>query len=278
LTTDVLCEPVKGGLTVQPFTLGHNTHSDNNAWCRQIAAHWVRRMLQGDSPGTWVHNTETQVRFAISHLNLHPGDRVLDLGCGWGRHSLMLAAYGLHVIGLELSRDLLALAQYNTRRHNLDIQWIEADLAFLPLQGSFDAIAQFCGNLMTWFNSRDQTLEALRNVAHLLRPGGRILFGTDDWQPELPSRSHDWDEWSGGAAIYRQKYDRRRRISETQTVIFGPQHERREYRRQTWWPSIQEMEDLLMQARLVVCGRYNTFADRPFDPQVDGLVYVLTRE
>ena len=250
---------------------------DNNAWYRQIAAGWARRMITGDSPGTWAHYTDTDVQFAVGQLRLRPGDRVLDLGCGWGRHSLALAAHGLNVTGLDLSRDLLALAKYNARRHNLYINWVEADIANLPLRGSFDAVAQFWGNFLTWFPTPQQTLEVLWHVTNLLRPGGRLLIGTSDWQPDLPARSQEWDEWDGGAAIYRQKFDQERRLLETQTIIFGPEHERQEFRRQTWWPSYQDMEALFAQTGLAVCARYNTFVNRPFDPDTPGLVYVLAR-
>lgn len=253
-------------------------HKDNNAWYRQIAAGWARRMISGDEPAAWAYNTEPEIQFAIQHLRLRPEHRILDLGCGWGRHSLPLAVYGLQVVGLDLSHELLALARYHARRQNLPIQWVEADLAHMPLRGSFDAVMQFCGNLLTWFAHRDQALEALWNVSSVLRPGGRLLLGTDDWQPELPDRSQYWDEWRGGAAIYRHHYDQQMRIAHTQTVVFGPEHQRREYRRQTWWPSFYDMEAMFAHVGLLVCGRYNTYGDAPYQPTEHGLIYVLARE
>lgn len=255
-----------------------DTTNDNNAWYRHVAASWARRMITGETPGEWAEHTDLEVQFAFKHLHLHPGDQVLDLGCGWGRHSLTLASYGLRVTGLDLSRDLLTLARYTARRQNVQVNWVEGDLANLPLRpGSFDAVAQFCGNMLTWFASPNHAIQVLWDVANLLRPGGRMLFGTDDWQHDLPMRSQSYDEWRGGAAIYRQRYDAQRRIAETQTVVFGPEHERQEYHRQVWWPAPSDMEALFEQAGLVVCGRYNRFMDAPYKSQEDGLVYVLAR-
>lgn len=253
------------------------TYSDNNAWYRQVAAGWARRMITGGSPEAWAQNTDTEIRFAVQQLNLRPGERLLDLGCGWGRHSLPLAAYGVQVTGVDISHELLTMARYNARRRNLAVNWVEADIADLPLRGTFDAAAQFCGNFLTWFANRDQTLEALWNVANVLRPGGRLLVGTTDWQPDLPARRQDWDEWHGGAAIYRHQYDQRQRIKTSQTVVFGPQHERREYHRQTWWPSAYDMETLFEQAGLAIRGQYNAYINAPFNPQQRGLIYVLQR-
>jgi SAM-dependent methyltransferase len=235
-------------------------------------------MMSGGSPGAWAENTEHEVQFAVRALRLHPGDRVLDLGCGWGRHSLPLAAYGLNVTGLDLSRDLLAVARYNARRHGLAVNWVEANVMNLPLRGSFDAVAQFCGNLLTWFSSREQARQALENVAALVRPGGRVLLGASDWQHELPNRSQQWDEWDGGAAIYRYRFDRRERFYEAQTVVFGPEHRRAEYWRRAWWPSAEDMEDLFDKVGLRVCLRTNGCSQASYDPNLEGLVYVLVRE
>ncbi|NDJ75739.1 MAG: class I SAM-dependent methyltransferase [Chloroflexi bacterium] len=254
------------------------SHIENNAWYRQIAAGWARQILTGNMPDAWAQDTDTEVQFAVTQLDLRPDDPVLDLGCGWGRHSIPLARYGLRVTGLDLSHDLLMLARYYARRHGLHINWVEADVADMPLRGPFEAVVQFCDNLMTWFANRERTLDVLWNVANLLRPGGRLLCGTQDWQADLPARSQSWDEWEGGAAIYRQRFDQHSRINQTQTVVFGPEHKRHEYRRQTWWPTLCEMETMFRQVGLNVWERYSTFDGQPFDPDGRGLVYVLVRD
>jgi 2-polyprenyl-3-methyl-5-hydroxy-6-metoxy-1,4-benzoquinol methylase len=250
---------------------------DNVAWYRQVAAGWARRMITGHAPAAWALHTDSDVQFALTQLDLYPGDRVLDLGCGWGRHSLALAAQGLRVTGVDISHELLTLAAHQARRRGLSVDWVEADVADLPFDGMFDAVAQFCGNLLTWFPDRDRTLDVLGQITRLLRPGGRLLIGTDDWQPELPARSQEWDEWRGGAAIYRHRYDSQCRIAHAQTVIFDAAHQRREFRRQTWWPALCDMESLFAEVGLAVVGRSNGFHTWPYDPDETGLVYVLAR-
>lgn len=253
-------------------------YRDNLAWNRQMAVGLARRMMTGDAPAAWAHNTEVEVQFAVSHLRLAAGDRLLDLGCGWGRHSLPLAARGVRVTGLDLSHELLTLARYHSRRRGLTVDWVEGDLARPPLRGPFDAIAQFCGNLLTWFPDRDSARAALWHVAGLLRPGGRLLFGSEDWQPELPARAQRWDEWQDGAIIYRQRFDAQQRIAHHQAVVFGPAHRRREYRQQVWWPTLPEMERLFAEVGLAVVERRNGCADVPYNPGAPGLVYVLERQ
>ena len=55
--------------------------------------------------------TEQEVAFLVAHLGLSPPARVLDAGCGPGRHSLALAALGFEVVGIDLSPDFVALAR-----------------------------------------------------------------------------------------------------------------------------------------------------------------------
>src|SRR5919106_225492 len=55
--------------------------------------------------------TEQEVRFLVAALGLEPGMRVLDVGCGPGRHALSLARRGLHVVGVDHSRNFLQLAR-----------------------------------------------------------------------------------------------------------------------------------------------------------------------
>src|SRR6266511_5690472 len=69
-----------------------------------------------------------------------PGSRILDAGCGNGRHALPLADAGYEVVALDRSRMLLAAAQRATRGARRP-QFVRASFAMLPFEpGSFDAV------------------------------------------------------------------------------------------------------------------------------------------
>ena len=55
-------------------------------------------------------NTVREVDFLLEELSLQPGDSILDVGCGTGRHSIELAKRGYAVTGLDLSSEMLARA------------------------------------------------------------------------------------------------------------------------------------------------------------------------
>jgi ubiquinone/menaquinone biosynthesis C-methylase UbiE len=92
------------------------------------------------------------------------GRRVLDLACGTGRYSRLLAARGAEVIGADLSRGMLLRARSRTRV----IQAAAERLPFAP--HSFDLVT--CGLL---FDHVEDPRQPFREISRVLRPDGRAL-------------------------------------------------------------------------------------------------------
>ena len=76
-----------------------------------------------------------EAAFAARALGLPEGARVLDVACGAGRHARVLRELGHHVVGVDLSRDLLAEAR--------DVVCVRCDMRRLPFYGAFDAATSF---------------------------------------------------------------------------------------------------------------------------------------
>lgn len=107
-------------------------------------------------------------------LGLQPGQRVLDLGCGTGRHSVALAQLGLEVTGLDLSEVLLEQAQRTARTADVEVRWLRRDMRELDDLDPFDA----CVSLYTAFGffGDEEDQEVLRQITAALRPGGALLL------------------------------------------------------------------------------------------------------
>lgn len=86
-------------------------------------------------------NTVAEVDFLLEELSLRPGDCILDVGCGTGRHSIELARRGYTVTGLDLSAEMLARAEQAAKAASVSVRWVHpgSGLARLPGEQSTTA-------------------------------------------------------------------------------------------------------------------------------------------
>jgi SAM-dependent methyltransferase len=104
-----------------------------------------------------------------------PFTRVLDLGCGPGRHSIPLAKQGAQVTGVDLSPFLLAKARSRAEEEKLNIEWVQEDMRNFVRPAGFELVI----NLFTsfgYFGNVEEDLTVLRNVFRSLVPGGSFVI------------------------------------------------------------------------------------------------------
>ncbi len=97
-------------------------------------------------------------------LDVQPGERVLDLGCGDGALTAKIAASAADVTGCDADESMLAAAAAR------ELTTVRADMRALPFQGEFDAV--FSNAALHWV--REQA-DVLAGVHRALRPGGRFV-------------------------------------------------------------------------------------------------------
>ncbi|MBU8879463.1 methyltransferase domain-containing protein [Bacillus sp. FJAT-29790] len=103
------------------------------------------------------------------------GKRVLDLACGTGKLSIKLAEEGYDVTGVDLSADMLTVAQSKASSKGLDMQFYQQNMAELEGLGQFDLIGIFCDSL-NYLESEPEVLATFRNVNDHLIKGGIFIF------------------------------------------------------------------------------------------------------
>jgi len=112
------------------------------------------------------------------------GLRVLDLACGDGHYSRALKAAGAaELIGVDISADMLALAQEAEQREPLGLRYVRADVASLPDLGKFDCVV--AAYLLHYSPDRAALDAMCRNIAGALRPGARFVAINEN--PDYPT-------------------------------------------------------------------------------------------
>jgi SAM-dependent methyltransferase len=117
------------------------------------------------------------VRFVKEKLNNYQvdGKSMLDLACGTGQLSIRFAKEGYDVTGVDLSSDMLAVAQAKSKEEGLLIPFFEQNMANLEGHGLFDIIGIFCDSL-NYLQSDGEVADTFSNVFHHLKEEGLFFF------------------------------------------------------------------------------------------------------
>ncbi|MHB9105668.1 MAG: SAM-dependent methyltransferase [Armatimonadota bacterium] len=114
------------------------------------------------------------VAWMISHLDLQPGMRLLDLGCGPGLYCRRFTQAGLAVTGIDYSRRSIEYAAADARAHELPITYHYHNYLELTYEAEFDAIC------LIWCDfgalTDDERAQLLPRIHRALKPGGTFVF------------------------------------------------------------------------------------------------------
>jgi SAM-dependent methyltransferase len=119
--------------------------------------------------------TEQEVGFLVDALGLEAGVRVLDVGCGPGRHALALARRGIEVVGVDLSEDFVTLARESAAAEGLPARFVVGDVRDLAHDGEFEAVVCLCQGGFGLLGGRAEP-GAFERIAAALAPGGRLAL------------------------------------------------------------------------------------------------------
>jgi len=208
---------------------------------------------------------------------------VLELGCGTGSMTELLAEKGYDMIGVDNSEDMLEIAMEKRIESGHDILYLLQNMQEFELYGTVRAIVSVC-DCVNYVTEKNELQEVFRLVNNYLDPQGIFIF---DFNTEYKYRevlgnqviAEDRDECS---FIWENYYDEETRINEYDLTLFIPEagelyrryaetHYQRNYK-------VEQIVDFLQQAGLVCEGMYDDYTDAGVKADSERITFVTRKE
>lgn len=200
--------------------------------------------------------TEAEVDFIEDVSSLKPDAAVLDLMCGYGRHTLELAKRGYTVTAIDNLPDYIEEIQEKGKSFSVQTQL--SSLTKMDLSGTYDAVICM-GNSFSFFN-KEEAQHILQKIAAHLRTGGCFIINT--WMlGEIAIRHFKEKEWFY-AGEYKYLHDCKYLFNpsriESEHTIITPEGLTETYQGVDFIFTLPELENLLSESGLVIDGIYST--------------------
>ena len=126
----------------------------------------------------FVQGTLGECDFIEQELAYDKSLKIIDVGCGTGRHSIELTKRGYNVTGIDLSDSQLARAEEKAKQLDLRIDFQKHDARALPFDGQFDVAIMLCEGGFPLMETDEMNFEILKNVTRALKDKGKFIFTT----------------------------------------------------------------------------------------------------
>ncbi|MBD3157453.1 MAG: methyltransferase domain-containing protein [Candidatus Lokiarchaeota archaeon] len=229
-------------------------------------------------PPGLLDTTESDVKGLIDLLDLNPTDRVLDLCCGYGRHTLEMSSRGYDVVGVDINDYFIEQARKAASEENLPAEFRIGDMRKFCEPDSFDVAINMYGSFGYFADYRDEIL-VLKNIYKSLKSPGKLLI--DLWAKKIvlqlfPQRS----EMESGRGLYVIESN----VIENETKLRtswklldrnGIWHE---------WVSVQnlysagELEDMLEECDFSGMKTYGSFKGTEYDANAERLIMTALKQ
>jgi 2-polyprenyl-3-methyl-5-hydroxy-6-metoxy-1,4-benzoquinol methylase len=122
--------------------------------------------------------TSGECDFIEKEVNYNKRNRILDIGCGTGRHTIELTKRGYQVTSIDLSESMLSKAREKALKENLKIDFLKQDARELTFTKEFDLIMMLCEGAFPLMETDEMNFQILQNASKALKNKGKLIFTT----------------------------------------------------------------------------------------------------
>jgi SAM-dependent methyltransferase len=179
--------------------------------------HWFEELADhlGSAYDRYAHTKGTvqEVDHVIDRLGIVPGARVLDVGCGTGRHARELATRGCLVHGIDISLRFIQIASDGAP---IGATFERLDARSLRFDGEFDAVICLCQGAFGMMTADGDDAAVVAGMSRALRAGGRLALSA--FNAYFAVRYHDDAEFDAETGVSHERTEIRSEAGERRLV------------------------------------------------------------
>jgi SAM-dependent methyltransferase len=220
---------------------------------------------------------EKEIQQVVTLLHPADGAHILDLCCGYGRHSIPLAQRGFQVTGVDLSAKQIQHAREVASKAHTHLDFHVADARKLNFQGVFEVVLSMFVSF-GFFNDETENKAMLQGVFRALKPGGRFLLDFWNREKEIREFKPTTSEKIRDVIILKEwQFDvLAGRLNWTNTVIF-PDGKRESWEHSVRAYTVAELKALLEEAGLKFEAVYGSLAGEDYTIDSPSAIIIATR-
>jgi 2-polyprenyl-3-methyl-5-hydroxy-6-metoxy-1,4-benzoquinol methylase len=127
---------------------------------------------------SFTKGTAGEVDFIEQEINFNKNARILDIGCGTGRHAIELAQHGYKMTGIDLSESMLTKAKIRAKSLGLDVEFILNDARTISFASSFEVVIMICEGAFPLMETDEMNFIILKNAYNALTNNGKLILTT----------------------------------------------------------------------------------------------------
>jgi SAM-dependent methyltransferase len=143
---------------------------------------WYKKLFENYAKNydneSFTKGTIGECDFIEQELSYNKSLKILDVGCGTGRHSIELTKRGYSVTGIDLSHAQLKRAREKAENEGLKIDFLQHDARNLPFINEFDLAIMLCEGGFPLMETDEMNFDILKNVTNSLKSPGKFIFTT----------------------------------------------------------------------------------------------------
>ena len=143
-------------------------------WYESLFENYARKYDQE----CYVNGTSGECDSIEQEINHDKSLKILDIGCGTGRHAIELAKRGYRVTGIDLSEAQLKRAKEKAKEQGVKVDFQQHDARSLPFNGEFDLAIMLCEGGFSLMETDEMNFAILKSAAKALKNNGKFIFTT----------------------------------------------------------------------------------------------------